>query len=101
MENPAGYVYNFVLDSCHVLLVDGIQCATWGHGLQEDVVRHAYYGSQTIIRDLSDMPGWTDGLVDIIGSTKNRQGEVTGLIKADSNTNLGSSMATSPVSTCV
>jgi len=38
VANPSGYVYNFVLDSDHILLVNGIECITWAHGLTDPVV---------------------------------------------------------------
>ena len=81
--NPSGFVYNFVLDSSHVLLVDGVECITWGHNFTEDnVVRHAYYGSQAIIDDLSAIAGWNEGFVTVTGFSKNEQGEVCGMLSA-------------------
>ena len=58
VPNPANCVYNLVLDRCHVLLVNNIECITWGHNLQEEGVKHAYYGSKAIIEDLKEMSGW-------------------------------------------
>ena len=51
VENPAGVVYNFVLDQSHVVLVNGVECITWGHGFQDPVVQHRYYGTEAVIRD--------------------------------------------------
>ncbi|CAF2952351.1 unnamed protein product [Rotaria sp. Silwood2] len=45
-------VYNFVLNGGHTVLVNDVECVTLGHGFKEDVVRHAYYGSQKVIKDL-------------------------------------------------
>lgn len=45
-------VYNFVLDHGHTMFVNDVECVTLGHGFQEDVVRHAYYGSQRVVKDL-------------------------------------------------
>ena len=51
VENPTGVVYNFVLDRSHIVLVDGVECITWGHGLEDPVVRHEYYGTEAVVRD--------------------------------------------------
>ncbi|CAF5059153.1 unnamed protein product, partial [Rotaria sp. Silwood1] len=48
-------VYNFALDRGHTILVNDIECVTLGHGFQEDIVRHAYYGSQRVIKDLEKL----------------------------------------------
>ena len=64
-------VFNFVLDRTHVVrLGSGVEFAsrvlacTLGHGLVEnDVVRHAYFGTDACVRDLASLPGWTDGRV--------------------------------------
>jgi len=53
IENTTGYVYCFVLDRCHVALVNGIECVTWGHNLKEEVVAHEYYGTEKVLEDLS------------------------------------------------
>lgn len=48
-------VYNFALDQGHTMLVNNTECVTLGHGFTEDVVRHAYYGSERIIEDLRQL----------------------------------------------
>jgi len=60
-----GWVYCFVLERCHVLLVNGVECVTWGHGLNEPGVQHDYYGTNRIIEDLEALPGWKDGMVTL------------------------------------
>jgi len=45
VANPAGCVYNFVLDRSHIPLINGIECCTWGHGFTATGVAHPYYGS--------------------------------------------------------
>ena len=56
-------VYNVVLDRNHVLLVDGIECVTWGHDLQEQGVAHPFYGTRSVVEALSGMVGWSDGFI--------------------------------------
>lgn len=63
-ERPCEAVYSFVLDSEHIMLINGIECAALGHGLvDDDVVRHEYFGSQRVLDDLRRMPGYAEGLV--------------------------------------
>jgi len=57
------HVYNLVLDTDHVVLINGIGCVTLGHGFEGDVVGHAYYGTAAVIDDLQKLPGWADGRV--------------------------------------
>eukprot|EP00746_Dinoflagellata_sp_MGD_P138916 gnl/MRDRNA2_/MRDRNA2_72470_c0_seq1.p1 gnl/MRDRNA2_/MRDRNA2_72470_c0~~gnl/MRDRNA2_/MRDRNA2_72470_c0_seq1.p1 ORF type:complete len:1023 (-),score=174.32 gnl/MRDRNA2_/MRDRNA2_72470_c0_seq1:198-3188(-) len=77
--NSCGCVYNFVLDHCHTLLVDGIECVTWGHGISGDVVGHPYFGSSRIISDLARLPGWEQGLLSVDGFFRDGMAQVTGL----------------------
>jgi hypothetical protein len=55
-------VYNLVLDSGHIVLADGWQALTLGHGFTEPVAAHAYFGSQRVIEDLKKQPGWEEGM---------------------------------------
>ena len=58
------HVYNLVLDRCHVPLVNGVPCVSLGHGLESDeVVRHAYWGTDAVLRDLQKLDGWQSGRV--------------------------------------
>jgi hypothetical protein len=60
-----GTVYNFVLESSHVLLVDGHACVTLGHGIAAPGAAHAFYGTRRVIEALTALPGWSDGLVRV------------------------------------
>lgn len=59
------YVYTYLLEAgASSMLIDGMKCCTLGHGLDADVVRHAYLGSHAAITaDLEQVPGWDAGLV--------------------------------------
>lgn len=45
--------------------IGGIECVTYAHGFQEEVVRHQYFGTQRIIDDLKQMDGWESGYVTL------------------------------------
>jgi len=77
--NEDGWVYNLLLDRCHVLLVDGVECVTWGHGLQGEVIGHAFFGSQRVVDALAALRGWEAGFVEVRGAFKDKCGEVVGL----------------------
>ena len=78
--NVGGCVYNFVLDHSHKLRVNGVTCATWGHGLEEEGVQHAYFGTRRILEDLCRLPGWGCGYVEVAGCLRDGQGQVVRLV---------------------
>ena len=55
--------YTFVLDTGHTAFISGVECVGLGHGLDEDVVRHAYLGSRRVVDDLARSAGWARGRV--------------------------------------
>merc|ERR1711935_1236849 len=61
----ADYVYTYLLEEgAPSMWIDGMECCSLGHGLDADVVRHAYLGSHAAITsDLKQLPGWDAGLV--------------------------------------
>ena len=60
------YVYNFVLDMLHIMVINNIECCTLGHGMtNNNVIKHEYFGTNKIINDLRKMKGWNDGLVEL------------------------------------
>lgn len=77
-------VYNFVLDSAHVVTVNGMECVTWGHGLTDPTTAHPYFGDMNAIeRDLSAMPGWASGFVSVGGCRRDQvTHKVVGLCSA-------------------
>ena len=56
-------VFNLVLESTHVVVVDGIECITWGHNFKGNVVEHEFYGSRNVVDALSRLPGFDQGYV--------------------------------------
>jgi hypothetical protein len=67
-EYRCEYVYDFVLDNGHIVIINGIECVTLGHNFQEDIVKHPYFGTRSVIRDLKGMPGWNEGRINIENS---------------------------------
>jgi len=80
-ECECSEVYNFVLESQHVMKINGIECVTLGHGFQEEVVKHPYFGTSAVIKDLQKMKGWESGLVELREDYVERDPK-TGLIKS-------------------
>lgn len=60
-------IFNFALDQGHTILVNGVECVTLGHGFRDDVVRHAYYGTDRVITDLEqlDREQQNSGVIEI------------------------------------
>ncbi|CAF4232135.1 unnamed protein product, partial [Rotaria socialis] len=77
-------VYNFALDQGHTIFVNDMECVTLGHGFKEDIVRHAYYGTQRVIEDLRQLDSEQNnsGIIEITveGLIRNKEsGLVTNL----------------------
>jgi hypothetical protein len=68
--NPEGCVYNVVLEQGHGLLVDDIECATWGHGLSDPAIQDPFYGTDRVIHAVMALPGWEQGWVHIRGALR-------------------------------
>jgi len=56
-------VCNIVLEKNHIIEIENFQVVTLGHGFEEDVVKHDYYGTNRCIEDLIKISGWDDGLI--------------------------------------
>jgi hypothetical protein len=61
------FVYNLVLESGHVININGVKAVTLGHDLQGDVVGHEYFGSKKVVEDMKKMSGWKQGLLFLYG----------------------------------
>ena len=62
-------IYNFVLESGHTVMMDGVEACTLAHDFTGDaVIEHAYFGKRVagqhnILDDLEKAPGWTAGYI--------------------------------------
>lgn len=66
---PCEFVYNLLLrpeEGACCVVVNGVECVTLGHGLDDEVARHEFLGSRDKIREgLSKMRGWDVGVVQL------------------------------------
>ena len=60
--------YTFVLEVGHTVMISGTECVTLGHAFTDNVVRHAFFGSQRVVEDLKGCSGWEEGLVVLTGT---------------------------------
>jgi hypothetical protein len=61
---PVPKVYNCILDSGHVVDIDGTLTVSLGHGLEEVGVKHAFFGSREAILDSCKyQPGFETGAI--------------------------------------
>jgi len=72
-------VYSFVLGGSPDLLVGGVPCIALGHGVEEGVAKHPYFGTDRVLQDLAALPGYALGLVDLPPGSVSRDSE-TGLV---------------------
>ena len=68
------FVYNFVLDSGHLMEVNGVQCCTLAHGFKGSaVIEHQYFGTERVVKDLQRLSGWDSGCVVLSGANAFRR----------------------------
>jgi len=78
-EYECEYIYNYILDTSHTVLINNIECVTFGHELNDnEVVKHEYYGTEKVINDLIKMKGFGEGIIifDTNCIIRNYKGEV-------------------------
>jgi len=70
-------IYSFVVEGEQSININGILCATLGHGVTGDVREHPYFGTSQVLDDLKSNDGWEAGLVNCKGVLRD---EGTGLV---------------------
>ena len=80
----AEHVYTYLLEKgATSMIIDGVECCTLGHGLDEAVVQHAYLGSHAAVTaDLERVPGWDSGVVLLDPESFVRANGATGAVCA-------------------
>jgi hypothetical protein len=56
-------VCNIVLEKDHIIEIENFRVVTLGHGFEDNVVKHPYYGTNRVIEDLVKIEGWEQGLI--------------------------------------
>jgi len=60
-------MFDFVLESGHLIKINDIECVTLGHKFTDnDVVKHEFFGSDKIINSLKKLDGWENGYITIL-----------------------------------
>jgi uncharacterized protein YegL len=63
---PCKVVYSFVLTPPHTsFYCDDVICASLGHGLDEPVVSHEYWGTSAVLQDMMRTSTYSHGIVDM------------------------------------
>jgi len=81
LVSARGIVFNLVLEHTHVLLVDGVECVSLGHCLEEPGAAHAFYGTRKCIEALEALPEWSGGRV-VVTTARDEQGHAIGFAPA-------------------
>lgn len=55
-------LYDLVLESSHIAIINNVNVVCLGHGFTENVVCHEYFGKK-IIEDLNNHPNWDNGYI--------------------------------------
>merc|ERR1719284_495373 len=64
-EEACEAIYSFVLTGAPALLVGGVPCVGFGHGLEEGAAQHPYFGTTRVLEDLASFPGFEAGHVEL------------------------------------
>mmetsp|Transcript_99 Transcript_99/g.254 ORF Transcript_99/g.254 Transcript_99/m.254 type:complete len:658 (+) Transcript_99:98-2071(+) len=79
-EVPCQAVCSFVVEGAPaVLLQGGVAAVALGHGLAEGAAEHPYFGTDAVLNDLANAPGFEAGLVEVQPGQVLRD-EETGLV---------------------
>lgn len=64
VHDDLGGYYNFVLESGHIVTINGVEVCTLAHGLQDNaVIQHPYFGTDAVLKDLATIPGYDEGFM--------------------------------------
>ena len=52
-----------VLNINHIVEINGIMSICLAHGINKGILKHDYFGTNKVINDMQQMPGWDNGRV--------------------------------------
>ena len=59
------YMYTFILVNRESMLIERSVFATYGHMIEDEIIKHNYFGTDKVINDLKVFPGYNNGLVEL------------------------------------
>jgi hypothetical protein len=75
-------VYNFVLDTVHLININNIIACTFGHTIKGPVIGHDFYGTEAVINDLKKMrPKFRSYFQNIIDMILNEKESIRNFIE--------------------
>ena len=54
-------VFSLILENNHIVEINNSLVICLGHNYQDGILKHDYFGSDLVINDLKQMPGWENG----------------------------------------
>ena len=74
-------VYSFLLEksstTTHIIRINDVPCICLGHGFNDTVLKHPFFGTRAVVDEMKRFPGFTEGIVVTTGTKRN---ENTGLV---------------------
>jgi len=64
-EMTCDAVYSMVIDSNYVAIVNEVPVILLGHNYTTGILKDEYLGSDKVVQDLKQMPGWSEGLIKL------------------------------------
>ncbi len=57
------YIYSILLDNGHTCCINDVWCIGLGHSYNKGIIKHDYFGTSAIVKDMQSLPGWNRGLI--------------------------------------
>jgi len=78
-------VYNFILDSVHLITINNIVTCTLGHNIKGPIIGHEFYGTDSVVNDIKKMNGWKHGFINIDTEIQlnDKNGSIIGYFQKD------------------
>eukprot|EP01080_Neovahlkampfia_damariscottae_P007363 gene7363-11685_t len=65
-EYDCDFVYSFVLECEHLMIINDTKCVTLGHGFQDNIAKHDFFGSEKVINELKQFQGWNEEMKKVL-----------------------------------